>query len=69
MFSSMVFAILKIGMKLGRLISLTYKVIGTVLVVVQVAQSLGLGAAEAKEAKRVRKTRKPKQVAREGAPD
>ena len=66
----MVITILKIGMKLGRLLSLTYKVIGTVLVVVQVAQSLGLGASEAKgEAKRVRKTRKPRQVAREGAPD
>jgi hypothetical protein len=65
----MLIAILKIGMKLGRLISVTYKVIGTALVLIQVAQSLGLGASEAKDTKRVRKTRKPKQVAREHHPD
>jgi hypothetical protein len=66
----MVIALLRIGMKLGRLISVTYKVIGTALVLIQVAQSLGLGASKEKgEAKRVRKPRKPKQVVREGAPD
>ena len=55
--------ILKIGMKVGRLISVAYTVLATTLVVVQVVQSLGLGASEAKEAKAVPKTRKPNRPA------
>jgi hypothetical protein len=60
----MVIALIKMGLRVGRLISVAYSVLGTALVVVQVVQILGGGTAEAKE-KRVRKTRKPKQVARE----
>jgi hypothetical protein len=54
----MVIAIMKIGMKLGRLISVAYTVLASVLVVVQVVQSLGLGASDAEDARQAQKTRK-----------
>jgi hypothetical protein len=60
----MVIAVIKLGFRLVRLVSVAYTVVASLLVVVEVVQSLGLGAAEAKEPKQVEKTRNRKQVSR-----
>jgi hypothetical protein len=60
----MVIAVIKLGIRLVRLVSVAYTVLASVLVVVEVVQSLGPGGAETKLAKQAEKTRKRKQAAR-----